>query len=88
MMQQTSLYAYAQLIWEPLELADRQKKVYAVIRNYDAITDRQISMILNWPINTVTPRRGELVKLGVIQKCGCTLNEKTHRPELLWGVLR
>lgn len=88
MMQQTSLYAYAQIISASLELATKQKMVYEAIRINGPTTDKVISAFLNWPINTVTPRRGELVKLGVIDKCGCIMNEQTHRPELLWGVLR
>ena len=88
MIQQTSLFAFAQIMDNPLELGHRQRKVYETIKSLGITTDKQISKTLNWPINTVTPRRGELVKLGLIQKCGATMNTQTHRPELLWGVLK
>jgi hypothetical protein len=88
MIQQTSLYSYAMLVSEPQELSRRQTAVYEAIKILGTTTDKRISQFLHWPINTVTPRRGELVKLGVVQKCGATMNEATNRPEIIWGVLK
>ena len=36
-------------------------QVFIAIRKLQPCTDKQISEYLNWPINRVTPRRGELV---------------------------
>ena len=87
-MQQTSLFSYAQLISEPQTLSTKQRKVFEAIRILGITTDRKLAMFLHWPINTVTPRRGELAKLGVIEKCGTEWDTATNRPVILWGVLR
>ena len=76
------------LISEPIELGQRQKKVLDTIKHLGITTDKMISKFLNWPINTVTPRRGELAKMGYIQKCGTTLDKTTNRPVILWGQLK
>ena len=88
MMQQTSLFSYAVIISEPLQLSRRQKAVYEAIKVLGLVSDRKISQFLGWPINTVTPRRGELAKIGVIEKCGTDWDAATNRPVILWGVLR
>ena len=88
MMQQTTLYSYAMIISEPVELGRKQKQVYNAIKVLGTTTDRQLSKFLNWSINTVTPRRGELAKLGIIEKCGTTWDEVTNRPVIKWGALR
>lgn len=87
MMQQTSLFAYAQLQADPVRLSERQRKVYQALQEKPA-TDKETAAKLHWPINTVTPRRGELVKIGLVEKCGTHWDENTERPEYVWGVLR
>ena len=87
MMQQTSLYAYYQLKSDPIEFGTKQEIVYNEIERIGPATDKQIAGSLNFQINSVTPRRGELVKMGIIEKKGIFFNEKTNRPETLWGVL-
>jgi hypothetical protein len=76
------------LINDPVELSKKQKLVYDAIKFLGVTSDKKISQFLHWPINTVTPRRGELVKLGLLTKCGTDLDQVTKRPVLLWGVLR
>lgn len=45
-------------------------KVFEAIRVLGVCNDRQISEFLNWPINRVTPRRGELETEGKIVSDG------------------
>lgn len=40
--------------------------VFTTIRKLGPCNDRQVAEFLNWPINRVTPRRGELVEAGLI----------------------
>ena len=39
-----------------------RQQVFIAIRKLQPCTDKQISEYLNWPINRVTPRRGELTE--------------------------
>ena len=87
-MQQTSLFSYAAIVSEPEQLNERQKKVYEAIKVLGLVSDKKIAQFLGWPINTVTPRRGELAKMGAIEKYGTDWDAATNRPVILWGVLR
>ena len=48
----------------------KQKRVFETIQQRQPCTDQQIAEALGWPINRVTPRRGELEKGGVIVSAG------------------
>jgi hypothetical protein len=47
-------------------LTERQQQLAAALGELGVATDQQLAMRLGWPINCVTPRRGELVELGVV----------------------
>jgi hypothetical protein len=81
-VQQTSLEAY----WTVIPtLGDKQSKVFEAIKQLQPCTDKEISLYLGWPINTCTPRRGELVTLGLVIQSGIKRNEY-NRPAISWGV--
>jgi hypothetical protein len=40
--------------------------VYLAIQEIGSCNDKQVAKHLNWPINRVTPRRGELVESGLV----------------------
>lgn len=40
--------------------------VFTAIRKLQPCTDKQISEFLQWPINRITPRRGELVDRNLV----------------------
>ena len=63
----TSLAAYN--LVKPT-LGERQSAVLDALKSLVAATDLEIAKHLDWPINTVTPRRGELVELGLVHKRG------------------
>lgn len=69
------------------KLGDRQEEVLKVIYQADkSLTDKEISNKLNRPINTVTPRRNELVKKGLViedERRKCTI---TGRKAIAWKV--
>lgn len=44
------------------------------------VTNAEIGRSLKWPINTVTPRVNELVKMGIVEKCDrrkCIVNKSS-----------
>lgn len=58
-MRQTSILAFRQI---EDKLGPRQKLVLEALEEISPANDKQIAEHLRWPINTVTPRRGELLK--------------------------
>lgn len=85
-MRQTSLLSYIQLKIEK-RLGEKQQKVFAYISGYPSgCSDRQISEDLNMPINCVTGRRNELLRMGLIREKGKRYDEQTNRIVYIWGV--
>ena len=63
MIQDTSLFAYSVATQN---LGAKQKEVLDALRYFPNATNAEIAAHLNWPINRVTPRTGELKKMGLI----------------------
>lgn len=85
-MQQTSLLAWDEI---KQDLGDKQKIVLDTIRgaSYDGLTNMEISKILDWSVNRVTPRVNELRKLGlVVLVCKRNCRVTGYRA-LAWGAL-
>jgi hypothetical protein len=83
-VQDTSLTAFYS--FTPEQLGQYQEKVYQVIRQ-GPVTDKQIGLILGWSINRVTPRRGELCKMGRVAEFGRKYTQGARAPETLWIVI-
>lgn len=49
--------------------------VLAAVRTLGECNDKQIAAYLNWPINRVTPRRGELFIAGIVERSERRKNE-------------
>lgn len=76
---QSSLPAYKELG------KDRCRQlVFQAISNIGACNDRQIADHLNWPINRVTPRRGELVQTGHVVQFRKQCDPETGRTVSYW----
>ena len=60
-MKQTSIQAFYQEI-KPT-LGQRQEQVFKAIKSLKGATNTEIARHLNKPINTITPRTNELVKM-------------------------
>lgn len=77
-VQETSLEAYREIL---PKLGEKQAEVYKVLasatrRGFD-MTNMELSMLLKWSINRVTPRvyelrQNELVVLSQRRECGVT----------------
>jgi hypothetical protein len=81
MYQETSHAAYHSLD----RVNDKQQRVFDAIRRLGTCNDRMISESLGWPINRVTPRRGELVSAGLIVEAD-RRRDVTGRLSIFWRV--
>lgn len=52
------------------------------------MTNREISKVLDWEINTVTPRVNELRKMGFIEEMGKRDCRISGMNAYVWGVPR
>lgn len=79
---QNSLFAFQEI--RP-RLSDKQREVYDAMRMYNRpFTDYDLKVFMGWEINSITPRRGELVKKGLIRKRGSVV--QNGRSATVWEV--
>jgi len=64
-MVDTSLDAWSKI---KNELHGRQKQVYNTIVKYPSHTNNELSKIMRIPLQSVTPRTGELINLKLIKR--------------------
>ncbi len=93
-MQVTSLVAYLQL--QP-KLGARQTQVYCMIQRFsdrnkvcgvwaDAVTNMELSELLGWSINRVTPRVKELREQGLVTKHDTRTCRVTGNNANTWAI--
>lgn len=63
-----------------------RQQVLIAIKKHGFCNDRQISEYLKWPINSVTPRRNELVESGEVVLKLKDKDPKTGRTVSYWEV--
>jgi len=80
---QTSLPAYAAA---KTNINEKQEAVFKAIEVLGNCNDSQIADLLGWPINRVTPRRGELLQFGLIQHAFRGKDFDTQRTVNFWKV--
>lgn len=83
---QTSGAAFSDVMSDKKRLAASQKRVLATIIALQPCNDRMIAERLNLPINTITPRRGELLDSGLIRLSMKALDVKTKRKTSYYEV--
>lgn len=86
MIQQTSILAYKDHVLPTI--GTRQAFVYAVIKRIQPCSDQDISRDTGLFINQVTPRRGELVKMGLIEYAYTDKQKGTGISVKYWRVRR
>ena len=80
-MQMTSLYAFDTA---KKDLGRKQQEVYMAFEEHGPCTNRQLAEIMNWPINTITPRCGELrAKYKIVE---CYKADDNGRTAIYWGT--
>jgi DNA-binding MarR family transcriptional regulator len=83
MMEQTAL-DLRNLSYHSLNLGEKQEQVYNAIEQYQPVTNRQLSNILRWPINSITGRVKELRDMGLVHKEGSAYDQVTERTVSTW----
>ena len=81
-MQQTSIISF-----QNLQIGNRQKIVLNGLMKYGACTNLEISTWSNIPINQVTPRTNELVKLGLIKESHKRRCSISNRYAIAWRIV-
>lgn len=82
MAEQTSLLAYAQI---QSKLGAMQQAVHDVIEEFGPISDYDIALKLKRPINSITPRRGELIFKGFVTLHAMGVNSLGHAAKM-WVI--
>jgi hypothetical protein len=87
MIRQTSLESWRKT--QPV-LGRKQAEMLNVFKEfrYVSFTDRTLAKMLDWTINTVCPRRGELLAKGLIVEDGIIFDGETKRKATLWRLKR
>jgi len=85
MVQDTSRNAYHE--YKRTKLKKSQSVVLDVIRYLGNPTNSEISKFIGLPINVITPRTNELVKLGKVVEGGKRSCKVTHKTVLTWRVV-
>lgn len=68
------------------ELGDRQHEVLKAFRTHGPMTNTELSRIIGLPINMITPRTNELVKLGFVKEHSRRPCKITGRRAIVWGT--
>lgn len=74
--------------WKKLNPDGKRRKVMGIIMKFQPINDKRIAKLLGWPINTVTPRRNELVKLGIVTCAKKAADRNTGITVNYWKIKR
>ncbi len=77
----TSLPAYQEA---QININKKQQAVLDAIHALGVCCDHQIAEYLGWPINRVTPRRGELIDAGLIEMSFRGKDFETNRTVNFW----
>lgn len=75
------------MAWDSIQeqINDKQKVVLWAFKSQGKKTNAEMGEFLSWPINCITPRVGELVKLGHVEAKGVKIGS-TGRRAIVWGV--
>jgi len=70
--------------YHSLELGNRQEEVLTVIKQYNGISNREISVALRLPVNCVTGRVKELRDKGLVTEAGSIKDNITNKKVTTW----
>lgn len=83
MYRRTSVEAYHNL----KDLGARQKRVYECLASSGPRCNLELSHVLGLPINQVTPRTNELVKMGLVKEFAREIVAETGRRAIFWQIV-
>lgn len=81
----TSVQAYHDIVDS---LPDRRKRVYEALLELKTACNLDVAEFLNLPINRITPRMNELVKLEIVKEDHRGLCGRTGKRVIYWKVNR
>ena len=84
-MRDTSILAYYSVLES---LGERQMEVLKAIDKIAPCSDLDISEYLGKPINTITPRRNELVYMGMVKESYTDISKQTGRRVIFWERIK
>jgi hypothetical protein len=86
-VRQTSIESYR--LMQP-SLGKKRREMLDFFQQHPSLkfTDKQLAYNLKWEINTVTPRRGELANMGLIEEAGTIYVHATRRNVTTWRLKR
>jgi len=79
---ETSMESYQALTKD--DLGKRQCIVFEVLAAHPNRSNRELAELLNWPINTITPRIKELREMGAVARFGLKYDAVTNRNVMTW----
>ena len=82
---ETSIMSYRELSEE--DLGRRQRIVFEVLASHPDRCNRELAELLDWPINTVTPRVMELREMGAVARSGLKYDSTTKRNVMTWTTV-
>ena len=82
-VQETSLDAFSEL--QKGKLSEKRQEVLNGFEQLKTATNLEVSDLIKIPINSVTPRTNELVKLGVLVKMGLRKCSISGNTAIVWG---
>lgn len=83
-MQPTSIAAFESI---KDDLGHKQTLVLETLKIAEVASNKDLSNLLGWPINTITPRVLELRNMGIVECAGEKFDSQTHRSELTWKAV-
>lgn len=83
-VQETSIEAYHDL----KNLNGKQKEVYNAIKKLGEACNLDVAYELRIPINRITPRTNELVRLGFVEESRRDITPRTGRRVIFWRTVR
>jgi predicted HTH transcriptional regulator len=66
------------------DIKTRRGEVLFIIETFGPISDKDIARRLDHTINTITPRRGELVRDGLVRQAGTVKDPDTNVEVATW----
>lgn len=83
LMQQTQLDAYHNIT----NIGNKQNEVYQVIRKLGHASDFDVAKHLQLPINRITGRRNELVRMGWVREESRGVSPQTGKRVIFWEAI-
>lgn len=80
--QDTSIEAY--YLISVHELSDREREVFEAFKTIGPMNNREMSLLLARPINTITPTTFRLREAGLVVESHRDVDPETHRRVIYW----